>query len=210
VESRHDGLAARDDVDLSRASVYLLLATLFRAPPSSDLLRDLARLAGDETPLGLARMELAAAARAVAAESVAREYQAIFIGVGRGEVLPYGSYYLTGFLNERPLARVRGAMRTLGVARADGVFEPEDHLASLCEVMAALLSGTVDQPLHAADRFFQKHLAPWAPRACDDIAAAPSAQFYKAVGRFGRLWFDIEAEALALAAPETRVNAPTH
>jgi TorA maturation chaperone TorD len=200
----------RDDTDVVRATVYLLLATLLRTEPTPRLLTDLARLQADDTALGRVRGDLAVAAAATTAEAAAREYQAVFVGVGRGEVLPYGSYYLTGFLNERPLARVRRAMKELGVRRAAGVFEPEDHLGSMCEVMAALLSGAVDQPASAADRFYSKHLAPWAARACGDIAVAPSARLYRAVGLFGLTWFELESEALALATTAPRPAATAH
>src|ERR1700756_2023355 len=134
---RPDLFAARapaetiDDVDAARAQEYALLATLLARAPDRDLLARLARLKADASPLGLAHARLAEAAGAAEAARVEREYFDLFIGVGRGELLPYGSYYLTGFLHERPLARLRAHLDKLGIERAEGQAEPEDHAAIL-------------------------------------------------------------------------------
>jgi TorA maturation chaperone TorD len=196
---------AVDDLQSARANFYLLLASLLRKPPTSRLLSDLGELRGDASPLGMAQLALADAARATSAESVGREHFNIFIGVGRGEVLPYASYYLTGFLNERPLAEVRGDMGRLGVERRREVFEPEDHIGSLMEIMAGLLRGDFAQAeseaanaAKEADAFFARHIGRWAPRLMTDIAAAPSANFYRAVANLGHLWLEIEREAMQL------------
>ena len=117
---------------------------------------------------------------------------------GRGELLPYGSYYLTGFLHERPLARLRGDLAEIGVVRAEQHYEPEDHIAILCEIMAGLAGGRFVAPDDSERRIFERHLAPWARRFFADLEAAPGAQFYRHVGRVGRLFMDIETEAFAL------------
>ncbi|RYJ00658.1 MAG: molecular chaperone TorD, partial [Acetobacteraceae bacterium] len=144
------------------------------------------------------RIGLAAAAGRAEADAVAGEYFALFIGVGRGELLPYASYYLTGFLHERPLAELRGTLAGLGIARAAGVAEPEDHLGFCCEVMAGLLEGRfAGQP---AEDFFARHLAPWAERCFADMATAEAAVFYRAVGALGRTAIEIEQAAAALPA----------
>ena len=193
-----DDTGLRDDVDHARATHYLLLAQLLARAPGAALLRDLAGLKGDATPLGLAQLALADAARGAEATAIATEYLNLFIGVGRGELLPYASFYRTGFLHERPLAEVRQDMAKLGLERQDSVFEPEDHISSLFEIMAGLAGGSFAAPPKAADKFFERHIAPWAPRLMADLAASPSSQFYKHVARLGAVWIEIEQEALAL------------
>ena len=117
---------------------------------------ELLKLRGDATPLGLAHVALAQAAGNASAERIAREYFTLFIGVGRGELLPYGSYYLTGFLNERPLARLREDLRAYGIERAEGQVEPEDHAAILCEIMAGMASGQFPVTGQMQQRFFRE------------------------------------------------------
>jgi TorA maturation chaperone TorD len=184
-----------DAMDLERAGAYGLLARLVARVPDAALLARLEALPADESPLGQAHAGLARAARDVDPKAVAREHFTLFVGVGRGELLPYASYYLTGFLNERPLAELRGDLAALGYAPAEGVHDPEDHIAILCDVMADLArSGD----LAGQRRFFQRHLEPWAGSLFDDIAAAPSAVFYRAVGAFGAAFMTIEARAFAM------------
>jgi TorA maturation chaperone TorD len=137
-------------------------------------------------------------ARPTGADSVAREYFDLFIGTGRGELLPYGSYYLTGFLNERPLARLRADLEALGIERAAETAEPEDHAAILCEIMAGLIGGQFRAPLDRQLQFQEKHLAPWIGRFFADLEAAKAAVFYRPVGTIGRLFIDIETQAFAL------------
>ena len=132
------------------------------------------------------------------AEAVAREYFALFIGTGRGELLPYASYYLTGFLNERPLARLRADLAVLGIERAAETSEPEDHAAILCEIMAGLVGGEFRATLDQQRQFQGKHLAPWIGRFFADLEAAQAARFYRPVGTIGRLFMAIETEAFAL------------
>jgi TorA maturation chaperone TorD len=190
---------AVDDVDLLRAREYALLGRLMARAPDGVLLGELAGLGGDgTTPIGRAHAALAAAAREAEPQAVRREYFTLFVGVGRGELLPYGSYYRTGFLNERPLAEVRRDLARLGVARAEGLHDPEDHVAILCDVMAALADGTVPADAVSERDFFARHLAPWAGRFFTDLAGAPSAGFYRAVGELGATFVAIEAQAFAL------------
>lgn len=190
---------ARDETDLARAREYALLARLLLRAPDASLLAALAQLRGDATELGLARIALAEAAFATSVDAVGHEYFDLFIGVGRGDVLPYASFYLTGFLHERPLAAVRQAMAELGIARDPSVAEPEDHLGTLCEIMSGLSDGSIASD-DAGEAFFRRHLAPWATRCLTDIANAPSASFYRAVGRLGENFIGIETEAFALPA----------
>jgi TorA maturation chaperone TorD len=155
-------------------------------------------LRGDATPLGVAHAELAEAANRATTEKVEREFFALFIGVGRGELMPYGSYYLTGFLHERPLARLREDLVRLGIERTEGNAEPEDHAATLCEIMAGLAGGRFGSNAGSDQEIFEKHMAPWIGRFFADLERAETADFYKSVGTIGRLLVDIETEAFAL------------
>ena len=190
---------AADEVDLARVREYELLAALLRRSPNSDLLRRLGGLRGDASPLGLAHAALGEAASATNAERVEREVFNLFIGIGRGELLPYGSYYLSGFLNERPLARLRDRLMQLGIERVESEVEPEDHAAVLCEVMAGLAGGRFTAPAQADRELFEKHLSPWIGNFFCDLETAKSADFYRTVGTVGRLFMEIESEAFALA-----------
>jgi len=187
-----------DEVDVARAQEYALLAALLARAPDADLLTRVGELRGDASPLGLAHVALAQAAQATTAERVEREYFNLFIGLGRGELLPYGSYYLTGFLHERPLARLRGDLRQLGIERAEDEHEPEDHAAILCEIMAGLASRRFGAKEGADRDMFEKHLAPWIGRFFADLERAAAADFYRRVGTLGRVFFEIETEAFAL------------
>lgn len=192
-------LPARDDVDEARAQEYQLLAHLLFKAPDAGLLQKLTALKGDASPLGLAHIALADAAGAITPEALQREFFHLFIGLGRGEILPYASYYLTGFLHDRPLARVRQDFAKLGIEQADDRSEPEDHIATLCEVMAAFASGELrDEDGKAERAFFERHLKPWAVRLFAEIEMSESARFYKPVGLIGRLFMEIEAEAFTL------------
>jgi len=195
-----DGNRDVDPVDVARAREYALLAALLAQAPDADFLARLARLRGDETTLGAAHAALAEAADRADARRIEREYFDLFIGVARGELLPYGSYYLTGFLHERPLARLRQHLARLGIERATGRKEPEDHAATLCEVMAGLAGGEFDAPPGSDRHFFESHVAPWIGRFFADLERAEAADFYRRVGALGRLFIDIETEAFALSS----------
>jgi TorA maturation chaperone TorD len=189
-----------DEVDAARAQEYALLSALLARAPDAVLLQRLAALRGDATPLGVAHVALAEAASRTNVERVEREYFDLFIGLGRGELLPYGSYYLTGFLHERPLARLRADLSKLGIERADGEPEPEDHAAILCEIMAGLASRRFPAPAGADRALFESHLAPWIGRFFADLEQADAADFYRRAGTLGRVFIEIESEAFALPA----------
>jgi TorA maturation chaperone TorD len=189
-----------DDVDLARARGYLLLANLLAKPPTQALLDSVARITGDASPLGLAWIALADAARETTEAAAGEEFFKLFVGVGRGDVLPYASFYLAGFLHERPLSAVRADLAKLGIERRAGIHEPEDGIATLFDVMAGLIDGTYRAPPSAQDAFFEAHIKPWAPRLFADIAVAPSARFYRAVAAVGGHWIDLETRARSSAA----------
>ncbi|MRH21971.1 molecular chaperone TorD [Rhodovulum strictum] len=176
---------------------------MLAGPPSEALLRLVAGLSGDATPLGQAYDALARAAAQTDAGAVEREYFTLFIGVGRGELLPHASFYMTGFLNERPLAELRADLARLGVARAADRHEPEDHIAFVFEVMADMAAGKLPAVMAAQAAFFGRHIAPWAGQFFDDLAIAPGAAFYRPLAEIGRLIVDIETRAFALAGHGT-------
>jgi TorA maturation chaperone TorD len=187
-----------DEIGAARAQQYALLGILLARAPDADLLGRLAQLRVEATPLGLAQGALAQAAGEISLERVEREYFDLFIGLGRGELLPYASYYLTGFLHERPLARLREELARLGIERAEGNCEPEDHAAILCEIMAGLACGRFAAQPGTDHLLFEKHIAPWMGRFFADLEHAKAADFYRHVGALGRVFVQIESEAFEL------------
>lgn len=188
-----------DDADLMRAHAYALLARTLARPPSELLLTTLGGLEGDDSPLGEAFTALAEAARATDEAAAGAEYHALFIGVVQGELVPYASYYRTGLLHDRPLAELRADLEALGIERAPDVAEPEDHIAALCETMAALVDGTLGPPDPRLQHIiFRRHLAPWAGRFFADLETARPASLYRPVGTIGRLFLSIETDCFAM------------
>lgn len=187
-----------DEVESARAQEYAMLAVLLTRAPDAALFNRLTGLRGDATPLGVAHVALAEAANRASVEQIEREFFDLFIGVGRGELMPYCSFYLTGFLHERPLVRLREDLLKLGIERSEGHAEPEDHAATLCEIMAGLAGGRFSAPAGSDQQIFEKHLVPWMSRFFIDLERADSARFYRPVGTIGRLFMDIETEAFAL------------
>jgi TorA maturation chaperone TorD len=186
--------------DRSRAEEYRLLAALLRRAPTAELLAGLARLKGDSSPIGMAHLEMAQAVDDTNAEKVEREYFHLFVGLGRGEFLPYASWYMTGFLHDRPLARLREDLARLGIEVAAGPGEPEDHIAIVLEVMAGMADGSLGVEAKEERAFFDRHLRPWASRFFAELELSDKASFYKAVGLLGRVFLEIEGEAQGLAA----------
>ena len=188
--------------DRLRAQWYALLAQFLSAPPDAATLKLARALTGDTTDLGQGVAALAAAAKSVTVVGLEEEYFNLFTGIGQGELLPFGSYYLTGFLNEKPLAVLRQDMDELGIGRVEEVKEPEDHIASLCEMMAGMITGAFGDPV-GLDRqraFFDKHIGCWAPRFFEDLQAAESAAFYMPVGLIGSVFMTVESQAFEMAA----------
>ena len=188
-----------DEIDQLRAAEYGLLSLLLGKAPDAETLKRVATLKGYGSDLGMAHVELAAAAAATDDRAASKEFFDLFIGLGRGELLPYASYYLTGFLHERPLARVRQDLDALGIERVGTSREPEDHIAILLEVMAGLARGDFDADFEQQSRFFDRHLKPWAVRMFADLEMSQSTRFYRAVGRVGRVFMELESEAFTLS-----------
>jgi TorA maturation chaperone TorD len=188
------------DEETARAELYGLLAQLFYAPPAPELLARL-RVAATEAPAAGGFLEepwraLVGVARALSDEAIADEYNALFGGVGKPEVYLYGSHYLSGFLNEKPLARLRTELTSLGLARDEAMSDTEDHIAYLCEVMRYLIAGddVAVANLARQQSFFATHLQPWVAALCDAVAQHPKARIYAAVAELTRSFVAVEAQ----------------
>jgi TorA maturation chaperone TorD len=193
-----------DREELARAEIYGLLAHLFVAAPGPEVYERL-RLAPTEAPapggfLEASWTDLVAAARRVPREAVVEEYDALFQGIGKPDIFLYGSYHLAGAVNDRPLVELRHDLRTLGLERAEGITETEDHLASLCEVMRFLIAGDAPEicNLEQQRRFFRIHLQPWLESLCAEIEAHPRADFYRAAAAFTAGFAQVEAQGFDL------------
>jgi TorA maturation chaperone TorD len=189
-----------DEVDQARAQHYALLSILLSTSPDKLMIQRLARLRADATPIGLGLAVLAKAAGRASAEGVEREYSDLFLGLKDGGLFPYASYYLTGALQGRPLARLREALQRLGVEQAPGQAEPEDHAAILLEIMSRLADGRIAAPPGTDREIFEQHMAPWIGRFFADLQRAEAADFYSSVGALGRIFIEIETEAYQLLA----------
>ncbi|WP_223424013.1 TorD/DmsD family molecular chaperone [Tateyamaria pelophila] len=188
--------------DRLRADLYNFLGLMLSGPPDQMLLDQCAHLTGDDSEMGQAIAGLARVAKASKPRSVESEFNALFIGLGRGELLPYASYYLTGFLNEKPLAALRSDMAARAMTRAPNVYEPEDNIASLMEMMAGMIVGRFGKPATLDDQkmFFNKHIAPWAGHFFSDLEAAKNSILYASLGAVGRAFMNIEREAFRMTA----------
>ncbi|MDU8929358.1 molecular chaperone TorD family protein [Alisedimentitalea sp. MJ-SS2] len=187
--------------DRLRADLYNYLGVMLAGPPGEMLLSQTAGLSGDDGPLGQGITALAKVAALTKSEAAEREFNKLFIGLGRGELLPYASYYLTGFLNEKPLATLRRDMAARGLTRAENVYEPEDNIASLMEMMGALIVGRFGDPATLEDQktFFNRHIAPWARHFYTDLEGAKNSVLYAALGQVGRVFMEIESEAFRMS-----------
>jgi TorA maturation chaperone TorD len=183
-----------------RAGMYSVMAALLRDAPGQDVLDFVAQLEsgapGGKAELVLALNMLSLAARHSTVTSLRDEYHALFIGLGRGELVPYGSWYQTGFLMEKPLGLLRADLARLGFERAEGVHEPEDHIAALCEVMAMLIQE--EMPIDRQRHFFESHLGNWASQFFSDLSEARAAVFYRSVARCGMVFLSLEGRYLSL------------
>jgi TorA maturation chaperone TorD len=194
------------DEETARAEIYGLLAQLYYAPPGAELLSAL-RVAVTDAPAQGAFLEepwreLVGIARAMDDQAIADEYDALFGGVGKPEVYLFGSHYLSGYLNEKPLARLRETLAGLGLARDETMPETEDHVAYVCEVMRYLIAGddVAVANLTRQREFFSDYVLPWINDLCDAIEAHPKARFYKALAGFTRAFVSVEAQGFDMLA----------
>lgn len=186
--------------DLLRAQLYRLVARFLARPPSREDLALAAAMSGDQSELGKAVQAFSEVAARQAHDGVVQEYHDLFIGVGRGELLPYASYYLTGFLHEKPLATLRQDMAALGIARDESSSEPEDHIAALMEMIAGLIEGTFGPPADIATqkKFFGDHIGSWAKHFFRDLEGAKASALYATLGRVGGVFMEIEQAAFSM------------
>lgn len=194
------------DEETARSELYGLLALVYYAPPAPDFIADL-RVANTETPAAGAFLEapwqaLVGVAREMSDAAVQTEYNALFGGVGKPEVYLYGSHYMSGFLNEKSLARLRTELTSLGLERDEAMSETEDHMAYLCEVMRFLIAGddVAVANLTRQQSFFATHLQPWVLTMCDDIQKHPKARFYAAVAELTRAFMAVETQGFDMLA----------
>jgi TorA maturation chaperone TorD len=202
IPSQHRDIASSSDPSVveqaHRAGIYSLLGALLRDYPNGEVLAYTAQLgdtekAGPELEVAVSMLGLAA--RHTSPDAIRDEYHALFIGLGRGELVPYGSWYQTGFLMEKPLGILRADLARLGFERNDDVHEPEDHIAALCEVMAFLIGDATS--FDAQREFFESHLGNWGPDFFNDLEKADSACFYRSVARLGAAFLGIESRYLS-------------
>jgi len=193
-----------EDEQRYRAGAYGLLAALLRAVPDQMLLDHLVALSPQSDPqndsepdaFAEAMASLADAARGRSPAQIEEEYHNLFIGIGKGEVVPYGSWYMTGFLMEQPLSDLRDDLRALGFERSADTHEPEDHAAAILEVFSVMITDVSDIP--EQQRFFDNHMKPWLERFFTDLGNARSADFYKPVAQFGAAFIKLELAYLSM------------
>lgn len=199
-------VASTLDEETARAEVYGLLAALYYAAPSVGLHENL-RIAVTEAPAAGALLEsswgeLVAAARGQSLADIVQEYDALFGGVGKPELYLFGSHYLSGFLNEKPLAALRTDIAALGLARDEAMPETEDHVAYLCEVMRYLIAGDDVEVANLTRQreFFARHVQPWLPMMCEAVMQHPKARFYRALAAFTQTFVSVEAQGFDMLA----------
>ncbi len=197
VEARESEIAAATD----RSNMYTSLGALLAAPATAEhcaVLRALPEIESPETPMEIAWTLLRKSASLYSAEQINDEYHKLFIGLGRGEVVPYGSWHMTGFLMEKPLGQLRADLNLLGFERNENVAESEDHIASLCQAMAAIILAE-EINFDTERKFFNDHIAPWSEDFFKLVQNATSAEFYRAVGLLGESFIGVEKQYLSMA-----------
>jgi len=184
----------------ARADVYRLLGALLAAPPGAALIEMLRGITPDKAAKGgamtAAWQALQGAAQHAAPAALEEEYFSLFIGLGRGELVPYASFYIHGFLMEKVLASLRDELAALGIARREGVAEPEDHVAAMCEIMGMIIDG---RSLYSQQSmFFERYVDSWMGRFFEDLGNSEAADFYRAVALLGRQFLEVERQYFTL------------
>jgi len=190
-----------DQAHAVRAGVYELLARMLAYEPDEqllDVLKSIGEVDASDGRVAMGWELLKQSAHKASLESTRDEYQQLFIGVGRGELVPFGSWYVTGFLMEKPLALLRSDLSELGIERQDDVKESEDHIAGLCDAMAIIIRSGKEIPFGRQQQFYKDHIEPWGDRFFKDLQSAKTAHFYRSVGFFGEGFFEFESRLLAM------------
>ena len=188
--------------DAARAEMYVLLGTLLAGPPDDailEMLLDIDAGEPDATLMTSIWQSLQASAREADAEQLTEEYFNLFIGLGRGELVPYASFYIHGFLMEKVLASLRNELQRLGFELQEGISEPEDHVAALCETMGMIISES-GLSLEEQSAFFEAYVASWMGEFFAELRDAESADFYRAVAQLGQQFLEIESQYLSMQA----------
>lgn len=201
----HWDASVADENQRYRSGAYRLLASLLRSSPDQGMLdhvKSLGEIENGNDELSVALQMLGLAAQHCDVETIDDEFHALFIGLGRGELVPYGSWYLTGFLMEKPLATLRDDLARMGFERNEDISEPEDHFAALAEVMSLIIDEGAQDPatggMGMQQQFFETHIGPWAGKFFEDMTSASSAVFYRSVGRLGSAFIDFEQQFLTM------------
>ena len=192
-----------DQIQLERAGTYELLGSLFAQAPGQEVLDVLRGMDVVDASAGRVAMGwelLRKASLAHQREQIKEEHFNLFVGMGRGELVPFGSWYLTGFLMEKPLSELRSDLKGLGIARQEGVRNSEDHIAGVCDAMAIIIRHGNEIDFDRQKAFFDTHLAPWVGDFFADLQRAEAADFYRAAGFFGEAFADVEREYFAMHA----------
>jgi len=196
-----EGVRSAPQGERLRANTYSLLGALLAAPPPESLLHLLTQITpvelGGDSDLTTAWEVLRLAGERATVESLDDEYHELFVGIGRGELVPYGSWYMTGFLMDQPLAVLRQDLAELGFERQEEIKEPEDHVAALLETMGLIIDDG-DASVDTQRRFFQSHMGPWMKTFFLDLQKASAARFYRAVGQFGEQFIEFERKYLTM------------
>ena len=189
-----------NEEDQLRADMYSFLANLLRAEPDENLVNQLTMLVSDDSPIGKSIKTLSKLTTSLDLPTIRDEYVRIFVGVGRGEILPFASYYLTGFLKDKPLAKLRQDMQKIGIKLEENVKEPEDHIASIFDMMSGLILGKFEKKYSITEQkdFFNKHLAPWVDLLMRDIESSKIAVFYSPIGTIGKEFMEIERASFSM------------
>ena len=197
VKSEHEFL--QDQAQAMRAAVYELLGSLLAKQPEEqtlERLRNIGEIDVSDGQIAMGWELMKQASLKFDQEAIHDEYFSLFLGVGRGELVPFGSWYITGFLMEKPVAVLRSELIRLGIERQEGVVESEDHIAALCDAMALIIRNSDEIPLATQQQFFNDHLSPWVGRFFNDMQNAKAAHFYRSVGFFGESFFEFEQQLL--------------
>ncbi len=190
-----------DQAQAMRAGVYELLGRLLASEPTEEVLqvlRNIGEVDASEGEVAMGWELMKQSALKANEQNVKDEYMDLFVGVGRGELVPFGSWYVTGFLMEKPLAVLRTDLAALGIERQEGIVESEDHIAALCDAMAILIRSGTEVPFARQKSFYNDHIEPWAATFFKDLQSAKSAHFYRSVGFFGEGFISFESRLLAM------------
>ena len=190
--------------EAARGDFYALLARLLHAAPDGAMLASLAaadRLPPDADPaLSKAWEELSLASSVMDADAASEEYDLLFVGIGKAPVSIYAGFYTGAFAIDHPRVRLQAELAAFGLEHRR-TTEPEDHFATLLDVMRVLVAGGAGRSPADIDeqrRFFEVYLESAAPRFFDAVAASDKSNYYRKVAALGLAFMAIESESFEL------------